>query len=166
MPNDPATLISALQLAVSIAGVVVTVWLALIVQRSAAKLTGLEFTRALRESWIHVDDVTLRDPSLIRLANHFHPRRETADPDFGRKRLYLFVYLNPINTTYQAALHGVYGARTKEMIDVIKDQLRIVVADDDAFWVTQNHGYDPDFTALCREVRQSYVAAAVTDLPT
>ena len=155
MPNEPATWISSLQLAVSIVGVVVTVWLALIVQRSAAKLTHLEFTRALRESWIHVDDVTLRDPDLIRLSQQYLPRRETADPAFGQKRLFLLVFLNPINTSYQAALQGVYGAHAEDAITAIKDQLRLVVSDDDAFWVTQNQGYDPDFAALCREVRQS-----------
>jgi hypothetical protein len=153
MPSDPTTLLNTLQLAASIAGVVVTIWLAVIVQRSAAKLTRLEFTRALRESWIHVNDVTLRDPSLINLANQYLPRRETTDPAFGQKRLFLLVYLNPINTAYQAALQGIYGAGTKEAIDAVKDQLGRVVADDDAYWVTQSHNYDPEFAALCREIR-------------
>ncbi|MEO6349223.1 MAG: hypothetical protein ABIP53_01085 [Candidatus Limnocylindrales bacterium] len=151
---------------VSIAGVVVTLWLALVVQRSAAKLTRLEFTRALRETWMHADDVTLRDPSLISLANQFHPHHETADPAFEQKRLYLFVYLNPINTAYQAALQGVYGTNVQEAIDAIKDQLKPVVADDDAFWVTQNHGYDPEFAALCRAVRQSLTGSSVAAKPT
>ena len=49
MPNDPGTWISALQLAVSIVGVVVTVWFAFIVQKGAANLTRLEFTRLARK---------------------------------------------------------------------------------------------------------------------
>ncbi|MEA2677260.1 MAG: hypothetical protein QOJ81_1401, partial [Chloroflexota bacterium] len=79
MPADTGTWVSLLQLVVSIAGVLITVWLALIVQRSAARLTQLEFARALRDTWLHVDDVTLRDPELMRLLDQFLPPRETTD---------------------------------------------------------------------------------------
>jgi hypothetical protein len=85
VPADTGTWISLLQLVVSIAGVVITVWLALIVQRSAARLTELEFVRAVRDSWLHIDDVTLRDSDFVQLANQYMVPRETRTPDF-RKR--------------------------------------------------------------------------------
>lgn len=154
MPSDTDTWISLLQLVVSIAGVVITVWLALIVQRSAARITQLEFARALSDSWIHVDDVTLSDPELVRLAEQFHAPRETADPAFQKKRLYLLVFLNPLQTSYQAARQGIFGKDSEKSIETIKEQLAYVVKDDDAYWVTQNQGYDPGFVALCREVRE------------
>ena len=153
MPADTDTWISLLQLGVSIAGIAVTIWLALIVQRSAARITQLEFARALSDSWIHVDDVTLSDPDLVRLAALFHPPHETADPAFQKKRLYLLVYLNPLQTAYQAARQGVFGQDGAKSIETIKAQLAHVVKDDDAYWVTQNQGYDPAFVTLCREVR-------------
>lgn len=153
MPADTGTWISLLQLVVSIAGVVITVWLALIVQRSAARLTQLEFARAVRDTWLHVDDVTLRDPDLIRLVDQFQPPRETTDPGFQKKRLFLLVFLNPLQTAYQAARQGFFGPNSAKSIESIKSQLAYVVKDDDAYWVTQNQGYDPDFMDLCREVR-------------
>jgi hypothetical protein len=153
VPADTGTWISLLQLFVSIAGVVITVWLALIVQRGAARLTELEFARAVRDTWLHVDDVTLRDPELVRLASQFLPPHETADPGFPRKRLWLLLQLNPMQTTYQAARQGVFGRDGKSAIEGIRSQLAFVVKDDDAYWVTQNQGYDAAFVALCREVR-------------
>ena len=161
MPADSDTWISLIQLVVSISGLFVTVWLALIVQRSAARLTQLEFARALSDSWIHVDDVTLKDPDLVRLAELFHPPRETADPAFQKKRLYLLVFLNPLQTTYQAARLGLFGQNNAKSIEALKSQLAYVVKDDDAYWVTQNQGYDPDFVALCREVREGIKRSAV-----
>lgn len=154
MPTDTDTWISLLQLVVSIAGVVITIWLALIVQRSAARLTKLELARAIRDTWLHVDDVTLSDPDLVRLVEQFQPPRETADPAFPKKRLFLLVFLNPLQTTYQAAREGFFGPNGAKSIEAVKSQLAHVVKDDDAYWVTQNQGYDPDFMALCREVRE------------
>lgn len=160
MPADTGTWISLLQLMVSIAGVVITIWLAVIVQRSAARLTELEFARAVRDTWLHVDDVTLRDPELIRLASQFLAPHETADPAFPRKRLWLLLQLNPMQTTYQAARQGVFGRDGKSAIEGIRSQLAFVVKDDDAYWVTQNQGYDPAFVALCREVREEVKSSA------
>jgi hypothetical protein len=158
VPSEPDTWISVVQLAVSIVGVAITVWLALIVNRSAARITQLEFSRALRDSWIHVDDVTLRDPALIQLSEQLLPPHETADPGFAKKRLFLFVYLSPFNTSYQAARQGLFGSAGQQSIDDIKSQLAFVVRDDDAYWVTQNQGFDPDFKAMCREVRETVTA--------
>jgi hypothetical protein len=156
VPNNPDTWISVLQVGVSIVGVAITVWLALIVNRSAAKITEVEISRALRDSWIHVDDVTLRDPALIKLAQHFQPPHESTDPQFEQKRLFLFVYLNPLNTTYQAARQGLFGkAGSQAAIADIKNLLAYVVRDDDAFWVIQNHWFDAGFKGLCNEMRES-----------
>jgi hypothetical protein len=153
MPGNTDTWISLLQLIVSIASVAITIWLAVIVQRSARRLTELEFARAVRDTWLHVDDVTLRDPDLVRLAGQFWPPHETTDPAFQQKRLFLLVFLNPLQTTYQAARQGLFGRDGASSIEAIKSQLAYVVKDDDAYWVTQNQGYDPAFIALCREVR-------------
>ena len=160
MPADTATWISLLQLVAAIAGLFITVWLALIVQRSAARLTQLEFARAVRDTWLHVDDVTLRDPDLIRLVDQFQPPRETADPAFQKKRLFLLVFLNPLQTAYQAARQGFFGPNSAKSIESIKAQLAYVVKDDDAYWVTQNQGYDPDFMDLCRDVRNAIQRSA------
>ena len=160
MPADTGTWISLLQLIVSIAGVLITIWLAVIVQRSAARLTELEFSRAVRDTWMHVDDVTLRDPDLLRLASQFLPPHETTDPGFQKKRLWLLVQLNPLQTSYQAARQGLFGRDGTSSIESIKSQLAFVVKDDDAYWVTQNQGYDPAFMALCREVRDEVKGSA------
>lgn len=155
MPNDVATWINVIQALASVAGLIVTIWIARFVQRSSSKFSQLEFSRALRESWIHIDVLTLQNASVLRLANQYLPRREGADASFGQKRVFLLSYLSPINTAYQAARQGMYGPGTAEAVEAIKVQLVPVVSDDDGFWVTQNHGHDPDFMALCREVRES-----------
>src|SRR6188474_24617 len=119
MSADTDSWISLLQLIVSIAGVVITVWLAVIVQRSAARLTQLEFARAVRDTWIHVDEVTLGDPNLVKLASQFLVPHETADPGFQQKRLWLLLQLNPLQTTYQAARQGVFGRDGASSIEAI-----------------------------------------------
>lgn len=160
MPSDVSTWLTVAQLVASVAGVLITVWIAFLVQRSATKLTQLEFTRAVRESWIHVDELTLGDANLLRLANTFLPQRQGADEAFGQKRIFLLSYLIPLSTTYLAATQGLFGDKGREVIETVKLHIGLVVADDDGFWVTQNHGHDPDFMAMCREVRAHEVATA------
>ena len=162
MPAETDTWISLLQLVVSIAGVVITIWLALIVQRSAARLTELEFARAVRDSWLHIDDVTLRDSDFVHLANQYMVPRETTDAGFPKKRLMLLMLLSPLQTTYLAAHKGLYGRDGIKSIASIKGQLAYFVKDDDAYWVTQNGGFDPAFVALCREVRDEVKRNAAT----
>lgn len=155
MPSEADTWISVLQLGVSIVGVAITVWLALIVNRSASRIAQLEFARAVSDSWIHVDDVTLRDPALIKLSQHFQPPHDSTDPEFEQKRLFVFFYLNPLNVTYQAARQGLFGKAGSQTVADVRNLLSYVIRDDDAYWITQHHVFDPDFKALCREVRES-----------
>ena len=153
MPVDAGTWIGLVQLGLSVVGIAITVWLALIVQRSTTRIAQLEFNRALRDSWMHVDEMTVQDPALLQFMNQFQLPHQSADPDFEKKRHFLFIYLNPLYTTYQAARQGLSSGAPDQTIATIKSQLAYVVADDDAYWVTQNQGYDADFAALCREVR-------------
>ncbi|MEP7157938.1 MAG: hypothetical protein ABI797_00785 [Chloroflexota bacterium] len=162
MPSDPQAWLDTAQLAVSVAGLLVTAWIALIVQRGSSRLSRLEFTRAVRDSWIHIDDLTLRDERLLRLANGFMPHREGASESFGEKRIFLLAYLSPLITEYEAARQGMYGTASREAIEAIKAQVALIVADDDGYWVTQNHGLDPEFMALCRELREATARAAAT----
>jgi hypothetical protein len=166
VPADTDTWISVLQVAVSIAGLVITIWLAFIVQRGAARLTELEFARAIRDTWIHVDETTLKDPELLGLASQFLPPHQSTDPGFQRKRLWLLLQLNPLQTTLQAARQGLFGREGKETIASIRSQLAHVVKDDDAYWVTQNQGYDPVFMAICREVRAEVERSAAAETAT
>ena len=153
MPTDSDSWISLLQLVVSIAGLVITIWLTVIVQRGAARLTQLDVARAIRDSWIHINDVTLRDPDLVQFTSRFMIPYETTDADFQKKRLMLLLLLSPLQTTYQAARKGLFGQEGTESIESIKSQLAYFVKDDDVYWVTQNQGFDPAFMAICREVR-------------
>jgi hypothetical protein len=75
-------------------------------------------------------------------------------------RLFLLVYLNPLQTAYQAARQGYFGPNGAKSIESIKSQLAYVVKNDDAYWVTQNQGYDPDFMVLCRDVRNEIERSA------
>jgi hypothetical protein len=158
MPADTDSWISLLQLVVSIAGVVITIWLAFIVQRGAARLTELEFARAVRDSWLHIDDVTLRDADFVHLANQYMVPYNTTDAAFPKKRLMLLMLLSPLQTTYQAAHKGLFGRDGASSIDSIKAQLAYFVKDDEAYWVSQNGGFVPAFMAICREVRAQVMA--------
>lgn len=126
MPTDTDTWISLLQLIVSIAGVVITIWLAVIVQRSAARLTELEFARAVRDTWLRVDDVTLRDPELIRLASQFLPPHETTDPAFQRKRLWVAAAVEPASDHLSGGAPGAVRPRRDgvDCIDQVAAQVR------------------------------------------
>ncbi|MBM4407473.1 MAG: hypothetical protein FJ038_02455 [Chloroflexi bacterium] len=152
---DAATWISLGQLTISIVGIAITAWLAVIVQRSATRIAQLEFNRALRDSWMHVDEMVLQKPEFLELVDRYLEPRETADPTFAQKRHFLFVFLSPLYTTYQAARQGLASGGSAETIATVKAQLARVLLDEDAFWLTQNQGYDSDFMTLCRDVHDS-----------
>jgi hypothetical protein len=72
----------------------------------------------------------------------------------------LLMLLSPLQTTYQAAHKGLFGQEGTKSIASIKGQLAYFVRDDDAYWVTQNGGFAPNFVALCRAVREEIKPSA------
>ncbi len=147
MPVDAATWIALVQLAVSVVGISITVWLALIVKRSTTRIAQLEFNRALRDSWMHVDQMTLQDPNLVGLMDQYLPPHKTADPGFGRKRLFLLVFLNPMYTTYQAAQQGLSSGSAAEVTALLVID-RVLTAAPPAFSEAEAAGVARDLFAV------------------
>jgi hypothetical protein len=149
----------------AIGQVVLTGVLALVVSRSTNMIARLEFSRSVRDAWVSVDELALANEATLKEADGLllpNPAG-AATVEFARKRWFILAYLNPINTTYQGVQDGIYGAREDEILAGIRAQLRVLLADEDAYWVSQHHGHDKSFRDFCAEVRRAVAAPAVPD---
>ena len=145
---------SVLNLVVTGLQVVVTAALALVVYRGTVRIARLEFAKSLRELWMNTDSIALQDPETLMTADGLlTPKEGGAGIDFARKRWYVLAYLNPISTTYDGIRSGIYGSHTENRMQDVRTQLRVLLRDEDAYWVTQHHGHEPSFRQLCTEIR-------------
>ena len=134
--------------------------LAWTVYRSTSRIARLDFSRSLRETWIGIDNLALADTATLLVADSLLTQREGRDATtFARKRWCILAYLNPIATAYQGVKEGIYVGRQKEeRLTGVRTQLQVLMADADAYWVTQNHGHEDSFQRLCTEIRQGLLA--------
>jgi hypothetical protein len=134
--------------------IAVTGLLALVVHMSTSKIARLEFGRSLREAWVTVDELALSDASTLKVAETLlEPNPHSTTEDFARKRWFLLAYLNPINTRWQAAQAGIFGRHKGGELQNVRNQLRALLDDEEAYWVTQHHGHEVEFRQLCTEIR-------------
>jgi hypothetical protein len=142
----------------AVAQIIVTGLLAWVVYLSTAKIARLEFSRSLRDAWVGVDELALADQATLQAADTLLAQKPGSETiDFARKRWFILAYLNPINTAWQGAHEGIFGSRKDEILAGVKAQLEALLVDDDAYWVSQNHGHEKAFRELCTEIRQTTV---------
>jgi hypothetical protein len=136
--------------------------LAWTVYRSTSRIARLDFGRSLRETWIAIDNLALADTETLLAADSLLTPREGRDATtFARKRWFILAYLNPVATAYQGVREGIYAGRQKEeMLAGVRSQLQVLMADEDAYWVSQNHGHEDSFQQFCTAIRESLIAGA------
>ena len=146
----------------AVAQIIVTAALAWVVYLSTNKLARLDFSRSVRDAWVAVDELALADAKTLDAADTLlmpkPPGSQTTD--FARKRWFILAYLNPINTQFQGAQEGLFGSKTEDALANVRHQLGALLADDDAYWVSQHHGHDQAFRDLCTEIRAGILARA------
>src|SRR5262245_9462636 len=99
--------ITVILLALQLAATVAIAW---IVDRGAGRLARVNVLRSLRETWINIDFLALRDDRTLAIADSLLPSPDTPKSEgFARKRLFLLAYINPIATWFDAAEEGIYG---------------------------------------------------------
>ncbi len=161
MDNETTIATAAVaQAALALAGVISTLILGLVVYKSTSRIARLEHARSMRETWVTIDGLALADPTTLTLADALLPQPPHPDASFARKRWFVLAYLNPIATAHQGAIDGIYGPEKDDVVAGIRAQLATLLRDDDVFWVTQNHGHEASFQALCRTIRDGYSKAA------
>lgn len=148
------------ELFVQILQLLATVAIAVVVHQSAGSVARIEILRSLRETWINIDSFALSDARTLNIADSLLPPRPPDPPDrsgdsSARKRLFLLAYLNPIATWFDAVEEGIYGAKKEQNMAVVRGLLGVVLRDEDAYWVTQNHWYGDSFEKLCREIHST-----------
>jgi hypothetical protein len=142
----------------TVAQVILTGVLAWVLNRSTNTIARLDFSRSVRESWIGIDELALANEATLEAADSLlvpRPAHERTGLS-AHKRWFILAYLNPINTTYQGAIDGIFGSRKEEMLDSVRSQLQQLLVDHDAYWVSQNHGHDESFKALCTQIWEAH----------
>jgi hypothetical protein len=106
----------------------------------------------MREAWIAVDELALANEATLQAADTLLEPKPRESLEFARKRWFILAYLNPITTAWQGAHDGIFGSRKDDHLAGIRTQLEALLKDEDAYWVTQNHGHEKAFRKLCTEI--------------
>jgi hypothetical protein len=168
MTPDEVTALAALaQVVLALAALVGSVAVSVFVWYGTRRIARLDYERSVREAWIAIDTAALASDETLAIADALENPNSESTPEVRRKRWFAYTYLNAVVSTYFGARHGL--SRSPEArVEACRQMLRPLVLDDVVFEITQGHGYEPEFSALCREVREAQlrlgaIAKAETD---
>lgn len=118
------------------------------------KTVAIESLRAVRDSWMQVDQAVLADPESLRIADALFNPDAAADGDAEarRKRWIIYLALNPVVSDYMAARAGLVPD-APQVIQNCRVLLGQLLRDDDTFRATQSGAYFAPFAQLCAEIR-------------
>jgi hypothetical protein len=120
-------------------------------------MTRLEHDRSIREWWNTLDQVALSSDEMLVIADELMDP-ESRDQPLKEKRRKWFTYLvlNTLASSFVVAQLGVTRSYD-DTVGGVRHHLRRLLVDPDTFRLSQS-GYETDFSALCREVRQELIS--------
>ena len=142
-----------------------TIAVALFVWRSQAVMTSRQINKSSRDSWIAIDLAALSNDQLLVSADTLlAPETVNQSLDRRRRRWVAYAVMNILIERYDAAQEGLIGPK-EEVIASTREMLRILVADDDVFELTQRSGYESHHMALCRSVHEELLRERAKQSP-
>ena len=153
-----ATLTDTAQVIVAVASLCTSAALALVAYLVTKRFAGVEADRSVRAMWGEFNALALSNDDCLRAADAImsHESRSDEDIEAVRRRWLSYVLINALATGYR---HGVTKSSSNPLylINTTEHHLRHLVRDDLLYALTQS-GYERDFTALCRKLREEYEA--------
>lgn len=148
------SVISAVAQAVlALIALILSVVIPLMIHKGSKLIAKLQYEKSMRESWIAVDTVALSSEEMIRIADGLvSPDSTNESLETLRKRWFVLIMMNPIKDMYFGAMHGLYEPK-EAVLQNVSQILSPILQDEDAFRITQSHGYEKEFSDFCRTVR-------------
>ena len=97
-----------IQIAVSFLTLVVTSLLTYLIHKWSKKSSSIEFTRSIRDAWVNIDSLVLKDSELLLIADSLldpSPEKET-DENKIKKRWLTLMILNTLASTFDGRERG------------------------------------------------------------
>ncbi len=143
----------------SVATLVVSVAISIILHRATTRFAKAEHERSIREWWNTLNETALSSDEMLEAADKLmNPDSAKYSTEQKRRRWFAFLVLNALASSYLGARQGL-SRSTEDTVDIVKHHRRILLASDDIYAQSQQ-GYEPDFAALCREVREELYSDA------
>ena len=141
----------------SVATLLVTVVITIILQRWSNRVARAEHERSIREWWNSLNVTALAsDDTLVAADRLMNPAAVGEPIEEKRRRWFAFLVLNALSSSYLGARDGLSRSEA-DTVGIVKHHLNILLASEDIYRQSQA-GYEPDFAALCREVHAELLA--------
>ena len=159
-PQSVQTIAAVANVVLALAALVGSVAVALYVHYGQVRAERLSFFHSLGQAWISVDLAALADDELLVTADNLMDPANVNEKNLHRRRKRWFAYavMNLVLARYKGAEDGILEPK-EEVIAGCRGMLATLMQDDDIYSITQGHGYEPWMSAVCREVRQEYLAS-------
>jgi len=152
-----AALAAVAQAILALVTLIGSIAVSLFIWYGTRRIAQLDYERSLREAWMAVDAVALSSDEMLVMADTLmDPKNAASHIEARRRRWFAYTLMNAIVSTYFGAKHGFTQSR-KDSLEACRQLLRPLMNHDEIFEITQGHGYEPEFSALCREVREEQI---------
>lgn len=154
MAEPSATEIAGVILDVSI--LVATVVVALAVFRGTKALAKMQLQHDQRIAWMELDFHALENDAVLEVIDKLlHPDDLDATLARRRKRWACYLLRNPLESMYLGAKAGLADCEATSLASV-RASLGALVRDDVFMEMIDTYTADPDFVALCHDLRKDY----------
>lgn len=161
-PDEVVTLTAIAQVILAVAALIGSIAVSLFVYYGTKQTSRLEYDRAIREWWNALDQIALSSDDMLTIADQLmDPASYSQSTEQRRRKWFAFIVLNALASTYIGAKLGLVRS-TEDSVGIIKHHLRRLLVSDDIFSLSQA-GYEPDFMALCRQVRDELTNQGLTE---
>jgi hypothetical protein len=150
--NDIQAISAIAQIVLALASLITTVVLSLLVYYGTKKIAAIEYGRATREAWLAINATALSDDAILKAADLLvDPDSDQAAIDVRRKKWFGYMLLNVLETTF-------IGRKEKFLKDSyvknsFKHTLQTLLIDEDVYLLSQERGYDSEFSVFCKQLR-------------
>jgi hypothetical protein len=127
-----------------------TIAIAYVLYKQAKIHKTIEIETNLTNAWNVANSVALSSNENLETFESMG-KGKFISPEFSRKRWCAFIWLQPLQQSFFAMKHNLMDSEYANQ--TLKQQLKIILHDDDIFWLILYRGFSPKFVDYCKGVR-------------
>jgi hypothetical protein len=157
-PDEVAAIAAIAQAVFAFAAIAIAV----VVYRASNLIARMQYEWSVREAWNALDSVALSDERMLVMADRLmDPSSTNRSLEAIQRKWFVFMVLNALASSYMGAKRGLTQSK-KDTLSICTHHLSRLVVDDEIFALTQ-HGYEKDFSAFCRNIREQQLAQRASE---
>lgn len=138
-------------LTIGVAQSLAMVLIAYVVYRQTEKLKRIEISKQAIDSYNVLNGIAVSSDANLLAFDKMGRSDIEEDIEVRRKRWCAFVWLEALQATFLSMKHNLIDRAYAEQ--ALRQQLEVILKDEDVYWLVCNRGFDPSFAVYCTELR-------------